>query len=87
MAQETVHTRFSDIVVDDKSISMAAKGIFVTIGYLGNGCGLKNLLEHSKDSEKSVRKALQELSDAGYVTIDEENLIHIRSASQFGLVI
>jgi hypothetical protein len=86
MAQEAVHTRFSDIVVNDPAISMAAKGIFVTIGFLGNGCALQALLNHTKDTEALVESALQELTAAGYVTIDEGHYIHIRSAATFGII-
>jgi len=38
------NTRLSDIVLEDKNLSMTAKGVFVSIGFLGNGCKLEQLL-------------------------------------------
>lgn len=86
----TAHTgpgqnlRFSDIVLDDDEISMAAKGVFATLGLLGDGCGVANLARRSKDTQEAVRAALDELVEAGYVEVQDERVYVTRPAS-FGL--
>ncbi len=80
--------RFSDIVIDDASISMAAKGVFVTIGLLGSGCTVASLSKRASDAHKVVVAALEELIEAGYVTIDrdgEEERVFIRGPASFGV--
>lgn len=76
--------RYSDIVLDDAKLSMAAKGVFVTVGFLGSGCPVASLQAHTADSPESLQRALDELERAGYVSLCE-GAVHIRSAQQFGL--
>lgn len=85
MATETAHTRFSDIVLDNTELTASAKGIFVTIGFLGNGCSMLSLLEQSADDAAQIQRALDELIRAGYISLEDGN-IHIKSASTFGIV-
>ena len=63
---------------------MAAKGAFVTIGFLGSGCSLSKLVSCSQDAKGAIEKAVQELVDAGYVFFDQTTL-HICSAATFGI--
>ena len=60
-------TRFSDIVLDDPSLSLAAKGTFLAIGYLGNGCTVAKLAERTSDTLQAIEYILSELIEAGYV--------------------
>ena len=80
------NTRFSDIVLDDPALSMSAKGVFVSIGFLGNGCTLENLSEHSHDSLEALRGSVQELVQAGYLNLEEEGKLFIRAAPSFGIM-
>ena len=84
MAKENAHTRFGDIVLDDLSIGMRAKGIFVTIGFLGNGCSVEALAQQSTDSEAETKAALDELVKAGYAAI-EDGKVTIKPAATFGI--
>lgn len=86
MAQATANTRFSDIVLDDATISMAAKGIFVTVGFLGNGCTFTRLTEHSRETVDTIKQAVEELVNAGYVTVEEGEKLFIRTAPEFGIM-
>jgi hypothetical protein len=79
------NTRFSDIVLDDPALSMAAKGVFVSVGFLGNGCSLEDLAKHTLDGLERVEAAVNELVQAGYVSIEDERL-HIRAAPKFGIL-
>lgn len=76
--------RFSDIVLDDDDISMAAKGVFATLGLLGDGCAVATLTRRSKDGPEAVRAALEELVEAGYVAIRDDKIFVSRPGS-FGL--
>lgn len=78
------NTRLSDIVLEDRSLSMTAKGAFVSIGFLGNGCTLEQLVTSSTNDEASVTQALKELEDAGYVHFDEAGGYTIKAPSSFG---
>ena len=80
------NTRFSDIVLDDPALSMSAKGVFVSVGFLGNGCTVENLLEHSHDSLEAVQRSVQELVQAGYLNLEEEDRLFIRAAPSFGIM-
>ena len=84
MVSETIHTRFSDIVLDDAKLSMAAKGVFVTVGFLGSGCSVSKLISRSQDAKDTIMQAVGELVAAGYVSFDQQT-IHIRSAPTFGI--
>jgi hypothetical protein len=78
------NTRFSDIVLDDVNLSMAAKGVFVTVGFLGNGCELANLQAHTRDTLENLQSALDELERYGYIGLNE-GAVFIRPAPEFGL--
>ena len=86
MAQIMANTRFSDIVLDDANLSMSAKGVFVTIGFLGNGCTFEGLARHASESEEVVKAAAQELIDAGYVVVEEDDKLYIKTAPSFGIL-
>lgn len=78
-------TRFSDIVLDDTALSMAAKGIFVTVGYLGNGSTMADLEKKTSDSLENIQQYVNELVNAGYVNIESGDEVHIKSAGSFGV--
>jgi hypothetical protein len=80
------NTRFSDIVLDDPALSMAAKGVFVTVGFLGNGCRVDELARHALDALEQVQGAIDELVQAGYLELDDERRLHIRAAPKFGIL-
>lgn len=80
----STNTRFSDIVLEDAKLSMSAKGVFVSIGFLGNGCKLEKLLNRTTDSTAAVLKALEELLKAGYIEMDANKTIHVKSPAVFG---
>lgn len=84
MTKENAHTRFGDIVLDDLTIGMRAKGIFVTIGFLGNGCSVDAIARQSTDTVQEAEAALDELAKAGYVSIDDGQ-VTIRPAATFGI--
>jgi hypothetical protein len=77
-------TRFSDIVLDDQRISMAAKGLFLTLGFLGNSCTLAQLRGHCRDSEAELLRSLAELRQVEYITVEAEQIM-IKSPSAFGV--
>jgi hypothetical protein len=77
-------TRFSDIVLDDNRISMSAKGLFLTLGFLGNSCSLEQLRAHCCDSEASLQRSLNELRQVEYITL-ENGIIAVKAASSFGI--
>ncbi|CAN5855029.1 hypothetical protein BH24DEI2_BH24DEI2_09180 [soil metagenome] len=86
MAQTMANTRFSDIVLDDANLSMSAKGVFVTIGFLGNGCTFEGLARHASEDVEAVKAAAQELISAGYVTTEEDDKLFIKTAPSFGIL-
>ena len=65
------YTRMSTDHLLDQNLSLKAKGLFSLILSLPDGelknCSLKGLAELSKDSMDSVRIALKELIEYGYV--------------------
>jgi hypothetical protein len=77
-------TRFSDIVLDDVRLSMAAKGLFLTLSFLGNSATLEQLKTHCSDSELELRAALEELRQVQYITVEAEH-ISIKAAASFGI--
>jgi hypothetical protein len=77
-------TRFSDIVLDDARISMAAKGLFLTLGFLGNSCTLTQLKTHCADSEESLRRTLEELRTVEYISLEGET-IAVKAPASFGV--
>lgn len=77
--------RFSDVVIDDPKLSLAAKGVFATLGLMGNSCSVGDLAERTKDGEEAVRAALDELSAAEYVEVDDE-MVRVQSTGSFGVV-
>ena len=78
------NTRLSDIVLEDKNLSLTAKGVFVSIGFLGNGCTLEQLVASSTSDSVAVTQALAELQSAGYVSHDEGTGLVIKTPSSFG---
>lgn len=78
------NTRFSDIVIDDIKLSLAAKGVFVTIGLLGSGCKISMLERRCTDTSETVMSALQELVDGGYVSIEQDTVL-VHSRTSFGI--
>jgi hypothetical protein len=78
------NTRFSDIVIDDTKLSLAAKGVFVTIGLLGSGCQISTLERRCTDTSETVMSAVQELVEGGYVSIDQGAVL-VHSRTSFGI--
>jgi hypothetical protein len=78
--------RFSDIVIDDPNLSLAAKGVFATLGLMGNSCAVAELANRTSDGERAVRAALSELERAGYVEVIDET-VRVQSAGSFGVVL
>jgi hypothetical protein len=78
--------RFSDIVIDDPNLSLAAKGVFSTLGLMGNSCPISELASRTSDREDAVRAALGELERAGYVEVKDET-VRVQSAGSFGVVL
>jgi hypothetical protein len=77
-------TRFSDIVLDDSRLSMAAKGIFLTLGFMGNSCTMSQLMQRCTDSKEALERYLAELREVEYITL-EQDTISIKAAASFGL--
>ena len=82
-AGATGRMRSSDIVIDDDRISLAAKGVFVTIGFLGGGCRLADVARHCSD-ESDLESVLNELMTRGYVSVTD-GVIMVRDPAVFGL--
>lgn len=76
--------RFSDIVIDDPNISLAAKGVFSTLGLMGNSCSVAELTSRTSDDRQVVRSALEELERAGYVEVSNET-VRVQSTGSFGV--
>jgi hypothetical protein len=77
-------TRFSDIVLDDAHISMAAKGLFLTLGFLGNSCTVQQLKAHCSDSDDGLRRILEELRSVEYINLEGEH-VSIKAPASFGV--
>lgn|GEM_PF-5543020 len=67
--QPDAKLRSSDIVIDDSSLSMAAKGVFLTIGLFGNSCDVRALVDRTRDDSDTVDIALRELAEKDYVSL------------------
>jgi len=76
--------RSSDIVVDDASLTLAAKGVFVTVTLLGNGCSTDDIARHCREDARAVQVALQELASHGYVSLNDGRA-SVRDAADFGM--
>ncbi len=76
--------RSSDIVIDDERLSLAAKGVFVSVTLLGNGCRVEDIARHCRDARPSVEVALQELKQLRYVRV-EDGGVHLEEAPRFGI--
>jgi hypothetical protein len=85
MVATATKTRFSDIVLDDARLSMAAKGLFVTLGYVGGQSSLETLSNCSSDGLERLQVLLDELQQAGYISVSESGLVSVRSAGSFGM--
>ncbi len=83
---DSLATRHSDMVLDDPRLSLSAKGLFVSIAYLGNKCKLSNLSKHCSDDLNEIKLCLKELVSSGYVKLDAD-FVSIRSAASFGVSI
>ena len=77
--------RSSDIVIDDERLSLAAKGVFVTVTLLGNGCRVQDIARHCRDVPAAVGAALQELERLRYVRVDDD-AVRVEEASSFGIL-
>jgi hypothetical protein len=77
-------TRFSDIVLDDARLSMAAKGLFLTLSFLGNSATMEQLKVHCSDAEGGLWTALEELRQVQYIIIEAEQ-ISVKAAASFGI--
>lgn len=77
--------RFSDIVIDDPGISLAAKGVFATLGLMGNSCSIAELAARTNDKQQELRAALGELERAGYVKV-VDGTVEVHSAGSFGMI-
>lgn len=76
--------RYSDIVLDDTELSLAAKGAFAALSLLGNDCSIAELAKRTKDGPAGARDALAELEAAGYVELDEQS-VRVRRPGEFGV--
>lgn len=76
--------RVGDIVLDDPAISLAAKGVFVTVGLLGGSCDVTQLAARCTDDEAALRSAIGELAERSYVSLDGDR-IRLRDPASLGL--
>ncbi|HKI56755.1 MAG TPA: hypothetical protein VKB31_06335 [Trueperaceae bacterium] len=76
--------RSSDIVIDDERLSLAAKGVFVTVTLLGAGCHIEELARHCRDQAGKIEAAVQELVRLRYVRLDG-SAIYFEDAPRFGI--
>ncbi len=76
--------RSSDIVIDDERLSLAAKGVFVTVTLLGNGCRIEEIARHCRDDADLLTEALKELTRFRYVRVDRD-AIRLEEAPYFGV--
>ena len=76
--------RSSDIVIDDERLSLAAKGVFVTVTLLGNGCRVVEIARHCRDTASNVDAALQELARLRYVRV-EDGAVRVEDPPRFGI--
>jgi hypothetical protein len=63
---------------------MAAKGLFLTLSFLGNSATLEQLRTHCSDTEAGLWAALEELRGVQYITVEAEQ-IAIKAAASFGI--
>lgn len=76
--------RSSDIVIDDERLSLAAKGVFLAVTLLGNGCRLEELARHCRDGVAKVEAAVDELVRLRYVRL-EDRAVHFEDPPRFGI--
>lgn len=81
---DNLATRHSDMVLDDAKLSLSAKGLFVSIAYLGNRCKLANLTRHCSDDFNEIEFCLEELINSGYVELNSDE-VSIKPAASFGV--
>ncbi|MGL4609559.1 MAG: hypothetical protein ACRCYY_07715 [Trueperaceae bacterium] len=77
-------TRFSDMVLENRQISMSAKGLFLTLGYLGNSCTLEQLKGMCSNPESELHQILEELRQVEYISL-EDGRINVKAPSSFGV--
>ncbi len=66
--------RAGDVVLDDDALSLAAKGVFLTVGLLGTACSVAELVAHTSDAPEAVRAAITELERAHYVDVSGDRV-------------
>lgn len=76
--------RSSDIVIDDERLSLSAKGAFVAVTLLGDGCRIEELARHCRDQAGRVEAAVQELVRLRYVRLDGST-VHFEDPLRFGI--
>lgn len=76
--------RSSDIVIDDDRLSLSAKGVFVVVTLLGNGCRVVEVASRCRDSAGNVESALHELVQLRYLRVDAGR-IQLEDAPHFGI--
>lgn len=60
-------------ILDDNTVSLAAKGLYVQLLYSNNSiCSLKELTAFTNETEDNLQKYFAELSSAGYITIKDK---------------
>ncbi len=80
--QEVRGIRASDIVTDDERLSLAAKGLFALIGFMGNGCTLQDVENRTTDPPEFVQMVLDELLRVGYIDVTDR-IVRIRRPEEF----
>lgn len=76
--------RSSDIVVDDERLSLAAKGVFVSVTLLGDGCHLEDLARLCRDHVGDVEAAVLELVRLRYLRL-QGSVVHFGDPLRFGI--
>jgi hypothetical protein len=76
--------RFSDMVTNDEKLSLAAKGAFLLLDLLGSEATLQELQGKTSDSLRELSGALEELSEAGYISL-ASGQVQVRPPETFGL--
>ncbi len=77
--------RASDIVVDDATLTLGAKGAFVVITLLGPGCSLEEIAKHCLGDAAVVAAAVRELESHGYVDV-VGGRASVRDTGEFGMI-
>jgi len=81
---DSLATRHSDMVLDDSRLSLSAKGLFVTVAYLGNKCKLSNLTKYCNNDFQEITSGLKELVNSGYLKLEADE-VSVKPAATFGV--